>query len=300
MRIVELIIDEEDLYSGIDAVSIVERPAIERNFVALNEQKEYKFQKIDDDKRLLMGPLLIPNKTIYRKDGEEEYYIYFNRNTVRKAGELYLMRGNQNNATFEHMVEVEGLSLVESWFIEDKENDKSNSYGMDLPLGTWMGTMKVNNEEIWQDFVKTGKVMGFSIEGYFAEKINRPQENIQEELSAAQRLLRIKQTIIELESYTDYPQGATSNAKRALEWADKNGWGGCGTAVGKQRANQLAKREAITRDTIARMASFKRHQKNKDVPYSEGCGGLMWDAWGGTSGINWAINKLKEIDGKKD
>ena len=99
------------------------------------------------------------------------------------------------------------------------------------------------------------------------------------------------------ESYNDYPESATNNAKRALEWADKNGWGDCGTPVGKARANQLANREPISRDTIARMASFKRQQENKDTPYTEGCGGLMWDAWGGTSGVEWAINKLKEIDG---
>lgn len=99
-----------------------------------------------------------------------------------------------------------------------------------------------------------------------------------------------------LESYTDYPQSATNNAKRALEWVDKHGWGTCGEATGKARANQLANREPISRDTIARMASFKRHQQHKDVPYSEGCGGLMWDAWGGTSGIEWAINKLTELD----
>jgi hypothetical protein len=98
------------------------------------------------------------------------------------------------------------------------------------------------------------------------------------------------------ETYNDYPESATNNAKRALKWAEENGWGECGTAVGKARANQLANKENISRDTIARMASFKRQQQNKDVPYSEGCGGLMWDAWGGTSGIEWAINKLKEID----
>ena len=98
------------------------------------------------------------------------------------------------------------------------------------------------------------------------------------------------------ESYSDYPEAATNNAKRALAYAEKNGWGSCGTPVGKARANQLANKEPISRDTIARMASFKRHQQNKDVPYIEGCGGLMWDAWGGTEGIEWAIRKLKEID----
>lgn len=98
------------------------------------------------------------------------------------------------------------------------------------------------------------------------------------------------------DSFNDYPEAATNNAKRALKWAETNGWGECGTPVGKARANQLANKEPISRDTIARMASFKRHQQNKDVPYEEGCGGLMWDAWGGTEGIEWAIRKLKQID----
>lgn len=98
------------------------------------------------------------------------------------------------------------------------------------------------------------------------------------------------------DSYTDYPESAVNNAKRALKWAEENGWGSCGTAVGKIRANQLANKEPISRDTIARMASFKRHQQNKDVAYGKGCGGLMWDAWGGTEGIEWAIRKLDQID----
>jgi hypothetical protein len=100
------------------------------------------------------------------------------------------------------------------------------------------------------------------------------------------------------DSFTDYPEAATNNAKRALKWADENGWGSCGEATGKARANQLANREPITRDTISRMASFKRHQQYKDVPYSEGCGGLMWDAWGGDAGIEWASRKLEQIDRK--
>jgi HK97 family phage prohead protease len=99
------------------------------------------------------------------------------------------------------------------------------------------------------------------------------------------------------ETYNDYPEAATNNAKRALKYKEENG-SDCGTPVGWARANQLAKRERVSRDTIARMASFKRHQQNKDVPYDEGCGGIMWDAWGGDAGINWAIRKLDEIDNK--
>ena len=100
---------------------------------------------------------------------------------------------------------------------------------------------------------------------------------------------------VELESYNDYPQGAVNNAKRALKWKKENG-SSCGTSVGWRRASQIASTSKLSRSTIARMASFKRHQQHKDVPYSEGCGGIMWDAWGGSAGVNWAISKLKQID----
>lgn len=99
----------------------------------------------------------------------------------------------------------------------------------------------------------------------------------------------------EFETYNDYPEAAKNNAQRAIDYAEENGWGSCGTDVGKQRAHQLAKGENISEDTIARMASFKRHEQYKDVAYSEGCGGLMWDAWGGSAGIEWAQTKLKKI-----
>jgi hypothetical protein len=98
------------------------------------------------------------------------------------------------------------------------------------------------------------------------------------------------------ESYTDYPESAKNSAKKALDWAEKNGWGDCGTPVGKARANQLANGEPISEETISRMASFARHLQYKDVPYSEGCGGLMVDAWGGQAGIEWAQNKLEKIN----
>tara|TARA_R110002033_G_scaffold44567_2_gene87407 strand:+ start:2793 stop:3461 length:669 start_codon:yes stop_codon:yes gene_type:complete len=99
------------------------------------------------------------------------------------------------------------------------------------------------------------------------------------------------------ETYNDYPEAATNNAKRAIKYKKENG-SDCGTIVGWTRAGQLARREKLSRDTIARMASFKRHQQHKDVPYDEGCGGIMWDAWGGTSGVEWAIRKLEQIDKK--
>ena len=104
----------------------------------------------------------------------------------------------------------------------------------------------------------------------------------------------------QFESYSDYPKAARENACRAVIFADEEGWGSCGTAVGKRRASQLCMGQNISRDTIARMAAFARHAQHKDVPYDEGCGGLMWDAWGGDEGIAWSQRKLEQIDREKE
>jgi len=173
MRIVELILDDQQLASGIDAISIVEAPAIESNFIALKSH-EIKFAQVDAEKRILMGPVLIPDKPIYRKqvmNGEmQEFYVYFSKNTVSRASQMFLMKGNQGKATLEHDMALQGICMVESWIKEDMEKDKSAIYGMTDPIGTWMGCLKVTNDEIWNDYVKTGRVKGFSIEGYFADK----------------------------------------------------------------------------------------------------------------------------------
>lgn len=98
------------------------------------------------------------------------------------------------------------------------------------------------------------------------------------------------------DSWNDYPEAAVENAKTALRWAEENGWGDCGEATGKLRANQIAKKEKLTRETIAMMSAFARHRQNSDRPLGEGCGRLMWLAWGGDEGIEWAARKLKQID----
>jgi hypothetical protein len=190
MRIVELIIDEKEDLSGVEAISVVEFPAIEENFIALNQQLQ--LAKVDDEKRILMGAALIPNKNIYRRNGDDEYYIFFSDATVKKASELFLMNSNQNNATLEHQKKINDLSVVESWIVEDTEMDKSKKYGLNAPVGTWMVSMKVNNDTIWNDFVKTGKVKGFSIEGYFADKLEMSLQKEQEE----ELLTKIKEIIV--------------------------------------------------------------------------------------------------------
>jgi|TARA_R110000796_G_scaffold94188_5_gene198933 hypothetical protein len=197
MRIVELILDEEQEESGIEAISIVESPAIESDFVALKTE-EIKLAEIDKEKRILLGALLIPNKPIYRKGSEGEYYIFFSKDTISKASQMYLRNGYQNNSTLEHNENLKGLTLVESWIVESEVQDKSRKYGLNVPIGTWMGAVKVNNEEIWNEYVKTNKVKGFSIEGYFADKMESPKEAVKEDMSSEidkKTLLKIKEIL---------------------------------------------------------------------------------------------------------
>jgi hypothetical protein len=310
MRIVELILDEEQEI-GIEAISVVENPAIEEDFIALKSQ-EFKLAEVDKEKRILMGALLIPNKPIYRRNGEDEYYIYFSKDTVLKASQMYLMQGKQNNSTLEHQYQINGLSLVESWIVEDKVHDKSVKYGMDLPLGTWVGAVKVNNEQIWNEFVKTGKVKGFSIEGYFADKMERPKESIKDELAKieeaeAEYLLAQVKAIIKndkrvkggkkmvLESYSDYPSGVKNNAKRGLELNEKVN-NKCATQVGKIRAQQLAQGKPISKETIKRMYSYlSRAEEYYDEGDTKACGTISYLLWGGLAGKRYAAKKLKEF-----
>jgi hypothetical protein len=195
MKIIELVLDEslED-DNGITAISIVENPAIEEDFIALKNQ-EFKFAEQDKEKRLLLGAALVPNRPIFRKNEEDEYYIFFSKDTVRKASELFFIKGNQSESTLEHQAALDGLTVVESWIVES-EQDKSRHYGLNVPVGTWMVSMKVQNDEVWNDYVKSGKVKGFSIEAYFSDKMARPKDkSIVEQAKAQEFIDKISQIL---------------------------------------------------------------------------------------------------------
>jgi hypothetical protein len=317
MNIIELILDEENNEIGIEAISVVENPAIEEDFIALNSNI-IELAEADKEKKLLVGALLIPNKPIYRRSGDEEYYIYFSKDTVVKASQMYLQNGNQSKATLEHDHEINGLTLVESWIVEDEVHDKSRKFGMNVPVGTWMGSVKVNNDEVWNDFVKTGKVKGFSIEGYFADRMERPKEpiaDLQEELSAIEEaeaefmLSQIKAVIkndkrlkkgkrTEMETFSDYPQSVSNNAKRGIE-LNKKVNNKCATQVGKVRAKQLADRKPISMETIKRMFSYlSRAEEFYDGSDTEACGTISYLLWGGKSAKTWAESKIKQDEKK--
>jgi hypothetical protein len=275
MRIVELVI-EKDL-DGIDAVSLVDSPAIEENFIALNKEYKIEFAEVDSEKRILMGAALIPNKQIYRKNGKDEFYVFFSEATVKQASELFLKNGNQSNATLEHKAKFDGATVVESWIIDNPEMDKSKQYGFSLPKGTWMISMKIEDENVWKQ-VKEGKYKGFSIEGYFADKLEMSEE-------------------VALESYSDYGSDVKNNAQKGIELNERNG-NKCATQTGKVRAQQLAKGEPISVETIQRMYSYlSRAETYYDNANSQNdCGYISFLLWGGKSALSWSRNKLRELD----
>jgi hypothetical protein len=184
-KIVELIIDEEneENQDGVFAISLVEKAAIESDFIALSKQEkrvEVQFATQDKEKQILTGAVLIPNKQILRIDKEtgDDYYVYFSKQTIAKASQLFMINSYQSNHTLHHKSELNNLTVVESW-IKDNPIDKSVKYGFEkLPEGTWFVSVKVNDKSIWDDYVKTGKVKGFSIEGYFTDKMELSEDEI--------------------------------------------------------------------------------------------------------------------------
>tara|TARA_R110001599_G_scaffold72161_1_gene200578 strand:- start:2392 stop:3246 length:855 start_codon:yes stop_codon:yes gene_type:complete len=204
MDIVELILDEEsEEMVGIEAVSIVSAPAIEESFLALSSD-EIKLAKVDGEKRIVMGCALVPNKMIFRKRNDTTFYVYFSEDTVRRASELFFQNGNQSNATLEHQMKANNLTVVESWIVEDEKKDKSAIYGLNAPVGSWVISMKIEDDELWQQIKEGKKYTGFSIEGYFADKASiKKSEMSTEEVEAELILSKIKDVIIKAELHSE-------------------------------------------------------------------------------------------------
>tara|TARA_B100001094_G_scaffold7119_1_gene6372 strand:- start:13461 stop:14453 length:993 start_codon:yes stop_codon:yes gene_type:complete len=172
-KLIELIIDESADMFGVEAISVVKYPAIEENFVFFNNDF-LSLAKVDEEKKQLIGAVLIPDKKINRYDKEtnEEYDVYFTKDTIKKAQSLFMSSLRNNNHTLEHQEQVDGLSVVESWIKEDEKFDKSNLWGFkNMPVGTWFVQVSAEgNDDIW-DKIKNKEVRGFSIEGWFTDKL---------------------------------------------------------------------------------------------------------------------------------
>ena len=297
--IYELVIEDENV-DEVFAISLVENPAIEREFLYFNKE-EVHFSSIDEEKRLVIGPILIPDKHIFRMDGDNvPYTVFFSKDTIQKLAENYLKRGYQASSTLEHDKKINGVTLVESWVVESRTKDKSALYNLNLPIGTWMGIMKIDSDEIWRDYVKTGKVKGFSIEGMFEHKlVSASKQNYLsksvDDLTEEEAELLLSKISVLFESYADYGTEIQNNAKRGIELNEKVG-NRCATQTGKVRAQQLANGEPISVETIKRMYSYlSRAETYYDESDTEACGTISYLLWGGKSALSWSRNKLREL-----
>jgi len=170
MQVIEYVIKDED-ESGVYAISLVGEGAIESDFVMLSKN-DVQMKLVDESKRLLMGAALIPDKQIFRKGtlGNEDYYIWFSADTIRKTSEKFLSQGYQDQTTLEHREDLKGNVVVESWIKEDEVHDKSVKYGLDAPIGSWIISMKIQDDEVLE-LAKQGIINGFSIEGMFSDDV---------------------------------------------------------------------------------------------------------------------------------
>ena len=168
---------KEGQTQGVYALSVVENPAMEDLWITLSEQpQEIEFSKVDNERRLLLGAALIPNKKIYRNIDDNEFYITFSEQTIEKLAHEFFKQQSNNNSSLEHEIKLEGMSVVEGWIVEDPKNDKSNAYGKEYEKGTWVTMMKVDNDEVW-DKVKNGDIKGFSIDAVLGlTKLNLKSE----------------------------------------------------------------------------------------------------------------------------
>jgi len=283
MDIVELFIDETDEVSGIEAISVVENPAIEENFIALKNQ-EFKLAEVDKEKRILMGAALIPNKPIYRQNGEQEYYIYFSQATVRKASELFFINGNQSNSTLEHQLELKGLTAVESWIVES-EQDKSRMYDLNVPMGTWMVSMKVNNDDVWKK-VKAGEVKGFSIEGYFADKLERPNEPVKQSKMSKEEVAEAKiEELRQLFSNQKVELGVIQDLNKMLSEAPKR----------FSEANRIQSNMQLLYNKLYNVLDDKKNLKTQLSNFESILNGVMYIVDEGGKLINKVESQSKEL-----
>jgi len=161
-----------DDLTGVFAISCVDEPATEQLIEYFNEVKVMKFKKLDEEKRLIAGVIMRPEIWIDRKNEKtnEYYQVAFSKDTIEKICQKYMIDKNNNNVTIQHEYSVNNISLVETWIVDNPELDKSKSLGISTINGDWFGIMKVNNDVVWNDFIKTGLVKGYSVEGMFIQE----------------------------------------------------------------------------------------------------------------------------------
>ena len=191
---------------GVFGISLVNDPAMKGLFVALSEQEEITLKAIDKEERILMGLVLEPNRSVYRNQNGKEFNIVFSSDTIKELSHNFFKSGFQLNSKLEHDTPIAGVTFVESWLVENSEIDKSANFGFKYPKGSWLATMKVDNDDIWNNYVKTGKVQGFSVDAMVnLKEININNLEMSEEkkntfgakvLELAKDILKLKEDVV--------------------------------------------------------------------------------------------------------
>ena len=203
--IVELTVNEDD-DTGVNIISFVESPAIEVDFMYFNDKKTERFKTVDKDKRIVVGAAMLPNEKIIRYDADDNpYFVYFSEETIKKCSELFFQRSKQNGTNVDHKDVVKsGVTVVESWIVENPELDKSKHLGYEnIPVGSWFVSYKVENDELWNK-VKSGEVLGFSVEGLFTQTIEENSKFEKEVLEILDSCLTKEEKIEALRNKTEH------------------------------------------------------------------------------------------------
>ena len=285
-KIIELVIADESEELTIDAISLVTSPAIELDFVFFGKDKNnLTLAKIDEEKRMLVSPALIPNKQIFRYDPntDSNYYVYFSKETVRQASELYLKHNNHHKATYQHEDWVSGVLTIESW-IKEGEQDKSKLYGFDLPDGTWFVKMKIENDEMWNK-IKDGELKGLSIEGYFInkmEKMGKQQFSNEEIREAIKELLSAQK--VDLSLVSDFNSAYSKAVKQS-------------SVLAQEFASIISEQNKLKDKVNKNISDFEKLEKpyNKILKQAKDLGVNVGDVLKDRPNLPFDISQMKSI-----
>ena len=205
---------------GVFAISLVNAPATEETFIAMAKQEKIvKFAKVDEEQRILMGLVLQPDQLIYRVDEDgNEFEMFFSAETIKDFSQNFFQSGFQLNSKLEHDEPIEGVTFVESWLVENPKVDKSAAFGLEYPKGSWLVSMKVDNDDIWNNYIKTGELKGFSIDGMVElEEVNL-KTNIQMSKSNKNILALLKQIVSGAEQEVEVTLGSVKSGELDIQF----------------------------------------------------------------------------------
>jgi len=205
---------------GVFAISLVNAPATEETFIAMAKQEKIvKFAKVDEEQRILMGLVLQPDQLIYRVDEDgNEFEMFFSAETIKDFSQNFFQSGFQLNSKLEHNEPIEGVTFVESWLVENPKVDKSAAFGLEYPKGSWLVSMKVDNDDIWNNYIKTGELKGFSIDGMVELEEVTLKSNIEMSKNNKNILALLKQIVSGAEQEVEVTLGSVKSGELDIQF----------------------------------------------------------------------------------